>query len=100
MLTVPLLQACLNAPDPATGDQNGVDPENDADSPEDNPQMPAPQANMPRGAAPGGGMPAHYITPEQQQQMAYHQYMQQQQQGVGGSYPMPPQSSLTQDTKF
>lgn len=40
-------------------------------------------------------MPAHYITPEQQQQMAYHQYMQQQQQqGVGGTYPMPPQGKF------
>ena len=45
-------------------------------------------------------MPQHYITPEQQQQMAYQQYMQQQQQGVGGSYPMPPQGNMTADTKF
>ena len=76
-----------------------MDQEGDADSPEDNPQMPAPQANMPRGQPPPAGMPAHYITPEQQQQMAYHQYMAQTQGGVGGQYPMPPQGNLA-ESKF
>ncbi|KAI4290010.1 MAG: hypothetical protein L6R35_000724 [Caloplaca aegaea] len=83
-----LIQACLNAPEPPQGGENGVDGESNVESPEEvnHPQIPAPQANMPRG----GGMPqAHYITPEQQQQMAYQQYMQQ--QNVGGQYPMPPQ---------
>ncbi|KAI4186073.1 MAG: hypothetical protein LQ346_005764 [Caloplaca aetnensis] len=84
-----LIQACLNAPEPPQGGENGVDGESNVESPEDvnHGQIPAPQANMPRG----GGMPpqAHYITPEQQQQMAYQQYMQQ--QNVGGQYPMPPQ---------
>ncbi|KAL8721883.1 MAG: hypothetical protein Q9225_001519 [Loekoesia sp. 1 TL-2023] len=82
-----LIQACLNAPEPPQGGENGVDGESNVESPEDvnHTQIPAPQANMPRG----GGMPQHYITPEQQQQMAYQQYMQQ--QNVGGQYPMPPQ---------
>ncbi|KAI4263234.1 MAG: hypothetical protein L6R42_001615 [Xanthoria sp. 1 TBL-2021] len=87
-----LIQACLNAPEPPQGGENGVDGESNVDSPEEvnHAQIPAPQANMPGHR--GGGMPQHYITPEQQQQMAYQQYMQaQQQQSVGGQYPMPPQ---------
>ncbi|KAL8968174.1 MAG: hypothetical protein Q9183_002587 [Haloplaca sp. 2 TL-2023] len=84
-----LIQACLNAPEPPTGGENGVDGESNVESPEEvhNAQIPAPQANMPRG----GGIPQHYMTPEQQQQMAYQQYMQQQQQNVSGQYPIPPQ---------
>ena len=83
-------QACLNAPEPAAGNENGVDAEQE-DSQEDvaHTQMQAPQANMPRGG--GNQMPHQYISPEQQQQMAYQQYMQSQQQGIGGQYPMPPQ---------
>ncbi|KAL8701927.1 MAG: hypothetical protein Q9201_004657 [Fulgogasparrea decipioides] len=88
-----LIQACLNAPEPPQGGENGVDGESNVESPEEvnHAQIPAPQANMPRG----GGMPQHYMTPEQQQQMAYQQYMQQQ-QNVGGQYPMPPQRMPTQ----
>ncbi|MCJ1347336.1 transcription factor of the MADS box [Peltigera leucophlebia] len=91
-----LIQACLNAPEPAPGTENGVDGESAADSPEEvtHPQIPAPQATMPRGNA---GMHPNYITPEQQQQIAYQQYMQQQQQqqqSVGGQYPMPPQARM------
>ena len=87
-------QACLNAPEPASGNENGVDAEPE-DSPEDvgHTQIQAPQAPMPRGG--GGGMP-QYMSPEQQQQMAYQQYMQQQQQGIGGQYPMPPQGTMSQ----
>lgn len=87
-----LIQACLNAPEPSTGNENGVDGESTVDSPEDvnHAQIPAQTANMPRG----GGMPPHYITPEQQQQMAYAQYMQQQSQNAGGQYPMPPQARM------
>ena len=89
-----ILQACLNAPEPASGNENGVDPEQE-DSPEDvsHTQIPAPQGNMPRG---GGNTMPQYMSPEQQQQMAYQQYMQQQQQGIGGQYPMPPQGTMSQ----
>ncbi|KAL9103643.1 MAG: hypothetical protein Q9163_001338 [Psora crenata] len=89
-----LIQACLNAPEPPSSNENGVDAEPE-DSPEDvnHSQIAAQQATMPRG---GGGMP-HYISPEQQQQIAYQQYMhQQQQQGIGGQYPMPPQGTMSQ----
>ncbi|KAG8528728.1 uncharacterized protein KY384_006415 [Bacidia gigantensis] len=84
-------KACLNAPEPASGNENGVDAEQE-DSAEDvsHAQMQAPQANMPRGGS--GGMP-QYISPAEQQQMAYQQYMQQQSQGIGGQYPMPPRSN-------
>ncbi|KAI4134778.1 MAG: hypothetical protein LQ347_001239 [Umbilicaria vellea] len=86
-----LIQACLNAPEPSTGNENGVDGESAVDSPEDvgHSQVPAQQPGMPRG---GGMQPQYGITPEQQQ-MAYH-YMQQQQQHVGGQYPMPPQARM------
>lgn len=95
-VNVSRLQACLNAPEPAPGTENGVDGESAADSPEEvsHPQIPAPQATMPRG---NPGMHPNYITPEQQQQIAYQQYMQQQQQqqqSVGGQYPMPPQARM------
>ncbi|KAL4805806.1 hypothetical protein BDV18DRAFT_13304 [Aspergillus unguis] len=82
-----LIQACLNAPDPATN-ENGVDaPEVPAEAPEDVNQsnVNAQQANIPR---PTNMHPA-YMTNEQQQQMAYYQnlHQQQQQQQAGGQYP-------------
>ncbi|MCJ1260444.1 transcription factor of the MADS box [Lobaria immixta] len=87
-----LIQACLNAPEPAPGTENGIDGESNVDSPEEvaHAPIPAPPSTIRNNA----GIPPHYITPEQQQQMAYQQYMQQQQQGVGGQYPMPPQSRM------
>ncbi|CAF9919450.1 transcription factor of the MADS box [Imshaugia aleurites] len=92
-----LIQACLNAPEPAPGNENGVDAESTVDSPEDvnHAQIPAPQASMPRG---GGMAPNYGMTPEQQHQMAYQQYMQNQQAGVGGHYPMPPQGMMQQNS--
>ncbi|KAK3169078.1 hypothetical protein OEA41_005526 [Lepraria neglecta] len=92
-----LIQACLNAPEPAPGNENGVDAESTVDSPEDvnHAQIPAPQASMPRGQ----GMAPQYMTPEQQQHMAYQQYMQTQ-QGVGGQYPMPPQGRMQHQPKL
>jgi MADS-box transcription factor len=85
-------QACLNAPEPAPGNENGVDGESAVESPEDvnnHPQIPAPPPNMARNP----NIPAHYMTPEQQQQIAYQQYMQSQ-QTVPGQYPMPPQARM------
>lgn len=84
-----LIQACLNAAEPAQDNQNGVDGDDPGNSPEDvgHAQVQPQQAGMARN----GGMPSQYsLTPEQQQQIAYQQYMQQQ-QTVGGTYPMPPQ---------
>lgn len=76
-----LIQACLNAPEPA-GNENGVDDGVDAQSPDDVPPMPQPQHNMPRAPATGG-----YMTPEQQQM--YYQQLQQQQQNSGQYAGMP-----------
>ncbi|KAJ6008593.1 hypothetical protein N7499_001356 [Penicillium canescens] len=80
-----LIQACLNAPDPAAS-ENGVDaPDVAPEAPEDvaHNNVNAPQGNMRPGMHPG------YMTNEQQQQMAYYQNLQQQQQQAGGQYPMP-----------
>ncbi|KAG6991171.1 hypothetical protein G7Y79_00055g089470 [Physcia stellaris] len=86
-----LIQACLNAPEPTPGNENGIDGETGGvDSPEDvnsHAPLPAQTANMPRG----GGMPHYGMTAAEQQQMAYAQYMQQAQNpNAGGQYPMPP----------
>jgi len=78
-----LIQACLNAPEPA-GNENGVDTGDVADSPEDVPPMAPAQPGMPRAAAHGG-----YLTQEQQQQALYYQSLQQ--QGQGGQYTGIPQ---------
>ncbi|KAI9880761.1 MAG: transcription factor of the MADS box [Pleopsidium flavum] len=88
-----LIQACLNAPEPASGNENGVDGESAIDSPEDvnHAQVPAQQAGMRGGVHPSSA----YMTADQQQQIAYQQYMQQQ-QGVAGQYPMPPQARMPQ----
>ncbi|KAF2454584.1 SRF-type transcription factor (DNA-binding and dimerization domain)-domain-containing protein [Lineolata rhizophorae] len=88
-----LIQACLNAPDPTSGNENGVDGENAVESPEEasHPQVPAGQPGMPRNA----GMPPTYaMTPEQA--MQYQSYLQhQQQQQATGQYPgMAPQQRM------
>ncbi|KAF2190534.1 SRF-TF-domain-containing protein [Zopfia rhizophila CBS 207.26] len=85
-----LIQACLNAPEPSTGDANGVDGDNPVDSPEDNhAQVPAGQ---PRGMPGNTGMPPAYMTPEAA--MHYQSYLQQQQQ-ASNQYPgMPPQPGM------
>jgi pheromone receptor transcription factor len=91
-----LIQACLNAPEPA--DSNGVDGESTVDSPEEQhnaaPQMAQPMAQgMPRNAPQqpyGVGM-----TADQQQALQYQAYLQQQQAAQQGAYPgMPPQQDL------
>jgi len=84
-----LIQACLNAPEPATGDANGVDGDNPVDSPEEaHAQVPAGQPRMP--TAPGMP-PAYGMTPEQA--LHYQNYLQQQQ--TGQYPPMPPQGRMS-----
>lgn len=87
-----MLQACLNAPEPASDNQNGVEGEEAGNSPEDvaHAQAAQPAAGMARN---GGMAPYAGLTPEQTQQMVYQQYMQQQHQPGVGQYPMPPQVS-------
>ncbi|KAI9804977.1 MAG: transcription factor of the MADS box [Piccolia ochrophora] len=89
-----LIQACLNAPEPSTGNENGVDAESAVDSPEEPSHSQLPQhSGMPRS-----GMQPNYMTPEQQQQaLAYQNYVQQQQaQAARGNYSMPPQAGMAQ----
>ncbi|MCJ1374070.1 transcription factor of the MADS box [Loxospora ochrophaea] len=86
-----LIQACLNAPEPASDNQNGVDGEEPVNSPEDvnQAQIPNQQAGL---AQRGSSMPQQYpSTQEQQQQLAYQQYLIQQEMGNRNPYPMPPQ---------
>jgi len=86
-----LIQACLNAPEPADG--NGVDGgESTVDSPEDaHSSTTATPGVMPsRGGA--GMQPAGYaMSADQQQALQYQAYLQQQQAQQQGGYPMPTQ---------
>ncbi|EDU48274.1 MADS box transcription factor Mcm1 [Pyrenophora tritici-repentis] len=78
-----LIQACLNAPEPSSGDANGVD--NDTvESPEDNHAQVPP--GQPRGMPPNNNpMSQAYMTPEAA--LHYQSYLQQQQQ-QSNQYPM------------
>lgn len=85
-----LIQACLNAPEPASGDANGVDDNNPVDSPEDNHSQVPP--GRPQAMPNNGGMPAAYMTPEAA--LHYQSYLAQQQQS--NQYPgMPPQGGMS-----
>lgn len=93
-----LLQACLNAPEPTPGNENGVDGADQVDSPEES----TPQHMPPQGGRPGlpqnPHMPAgNYMPPnmpmDPQQALAYQNYVQQRNQGYGSGMPqagMPP----------
>ena len=90
-----LIQACLNAPEPAPGNENGVD-DGQIDSPEE-----APNTNMPQQAPrPPGmsqhphGMPQYNMPGGMDPAMAYGTYV----QPGGASYRMPPQSGMPQHT--
>jgi pheromone receptor transcription factor len=65
----------LNAPEPSTDNANGVDGDNQVESPEDSHAQ---------------GMPAAYMTPEAA--LHYQQYLQQQPQS--NQYPGMPQGSM------
>ncbi|KAF1812682.1 SRF-TF-domain-containing protein [Eremomyces bilateralis CBS 781.70] len=82
-----LIQACLNAPEPTSANDNDINGEPPVESPEET----HPQARG--GMPPGGGMPPtpYGLTPEQALQ--YQTYLQQQQQ-AGGSYAGLPQNRM------
>jgi len=87
----PLTQACLNAPSPTGGNENGLDDQPPLESPED-----ASHAQMQQRAgsmAQNQAMPPGYMTADQ---AAYQQYLQQQQIQQSGQYPMPPQARMPQ----
>ncbi|KAI8957129.1 MADS box protein [Daldinia sp. FL1419] len=90
-----LIQACLNAPEPSQGNENGVDDSNQVESPEEPPNSHLP----PQTSRPG--MPSHIppnyvpnVPMDPQQAMAYQSYMQHQQRGQFGL----PQSGMPQHT--
>ena len=91
-----LIQACLNAPEPASGNENGAD-DNAADSPEEQPpssHIPPPQNRpmQPNHMAPSYMPNAGNMGMDAQQAIAYSNYVQQQQRGA--QYAMPQPGSL------
>ncbi|KAF5138197.1 Transcription factor of morphogenesis MCM1 [Metarhizium anisopliae] len=90
-----LIQACLNAPEPTPGNENGVDGGDQVESPEDS----AAQHMPPQGGRPGmpqnPHMPGNYMPNmpmDAQQALAYQSYVQQRNQGYGSG--MPPQGGM------
>ncbi|KAH7158100.1 MADS box protein [Dactylonectria estremocensis] len=90
-----LIQACLNAPEPTPGNENGVDGGDQVESPEEPPNQHLP----PQGGRPGmpqqPHMPGNYMPSmpmDPQQALAYQSYVQQRNQGYGAG--MPPQPGM------
>ncbi|KAK0668578.1 SRF-type transcription factor (DNA-binding and dimerization domain)-domain-containing protein [Cercophora samala] len=88
-----LIQACLNAPEPSSGGENGVDDANAVDSPEEPPNNHLPPQPRPGMPQPHGGLPPNYmpVGGMDPNAMAYQNYVSQQR---GGQYM--PQSGLQQ----
>lgn len=87
-----LIQACLNAPEPASGNENGVEGDQ-VDSPEESGQHIPPQGNRP-GMPQNPHMPGNYMPNmpmDPQQALAYQNYVQRN-QGYGSG--MPPQAGM------
>ncbi|KAJ4321088.1 transcription factor of the MADS box [Fusarium piperis] len=88
-----LIQACLNAPEPTPGNENGVDGGDQVESPEE----PANQHLPPQGSRPGmpqnPHMPGNYMPTnlpmDPQQALAYQSYVQRN-QGYGSGIPPQP----------
>lgn len=90
-----LIQACLNAPEPAGNGENGVEDQNAVDSPEEpTPQHLPPQQNRPNNPQQANMHPVYMPqTLQEQQALAYQNYVAQQQRT--GGY-MPPQAGIPQ----
>ncbi|CRK23416.1 hypothetical protein BN1708_003685 [Verticillium longisporum] len=84
-----LIQACLNAPEPSQGGENGVDDGNQVESPEEPPQQHLPpQAGRQQGMPGAPHMPPNYMPANMgmdPSNLAYGGYVNQQQRG---GYPM------------
>lgn len=90
-----LIQACLNAPEPNPGNENGVDDSNQVDSPEEPPAHLPPQQS--RAMPQNPHLPPNYmanVPMDPSQALAYSGYVQQR----GAQYAMPPQSGMPQHT--
>ncbi|KYK59918.1 MADS box protein [Drechmeria coniospora] len=87
-----LIQACLNAPEPAPGGENGVDGDQ-VESPEESAgQHLPPQGGRP-GMPPNPHMPGSYMPNmpmDPQQALAYQNYVQQRNQAYGSGLPPQP----------
>ncbi|KAI1504882.1 SRF-type transcription factor [Biscogniauxia marginata] len=93
-----LIQACLNAPEPNPGNENGVDDSNQVDSPEEPPNSHMPPQTSRPGMPQNPHMPPNYmpnVPMDPQQALAYQNYVQQR---GAPQYAMPPQSGLPQHT--
>ncbi|KAI0201758.1 MADS box protein [Astrocystis sublimbata] len=90
-----LIQACLNAPEPNPGNENGVDDGNQVESPEEPQNSHLPPQNSRPGMPQNPHMPANYMSnvPMDPQAMAYQGYVQ---RGAPPPYGMPPQSGMPQ----
>ncbi|KAF4947538.1 hypothetical protein FGADI_10321 [Fusarium gaditjirri] len=96
-----LIQACLNAPEPTPGNENGVDGGDQVESPEEPPnQHLPPQGNRP-GMPQNPHMPNNYMPNmpmDPQQALAYQSYVQRNQAYGSGIPPQPDRSSVN-DTR-
>ncbi|PHH63539.1 hypothetical protein CDD81_5726 [Ophiocordyceps australis] len=90
-----LIQACLNAPEPAPGNENGVDGGEPVESPEEAPGQHMPPQGARPGMPPNPHMPPSYmpnLPMDPQQALAYSNYMQQRNSGYPSG--MPPQPGM------
>ncbi|KAI9904101.1 hypothetical protein N3K66_000630 [Trichothecium roseum] len=92
-----LIQACLNAPEPSPGGENGVDGGDQVESPEEPPNQHLPPQNSRPGMPQQSHLPAGYMPPnmpmDPQSAMAYQSYVQNQRNQAYGSG-MPPQPGM------
>lgn len=81
-------QACLNAPEPAAGNENGVDDSNQVESPEEpaNAHLPPQQT---RPGMPPNHMPPNYMANVPMDPLAYSNYVQQTRGAPQYSMPQP-----------
>ncbi|KAI0487485.1 MADS box protein [Xylaria cf. heliscus] len=89
-----LIQACLNAPEPNPGNENGVDDGNQVESPEEPPNSHLPPQTSRPGMPQNPHMPTSYMSnvPMDPQAMAYQGYV----RGAPPPYAMPPQPGMPQ----
>jgi pheromone receptor transcription factor len=87
-----LIQACLNAPEPSSGNENGVDDSNQVDSPEEGPNphlapQPPRQQQQQQGIPQQNHMPANYMAGMPMDPLGYGGYVQQAR--ASGQYAVP-----------
>jgi pheromone receptor transcription factor len=93
-----LIQACLNAPEPTPGNENGVDDANQVESPEEPTSQHLPPQQQRPGMPPNPHLPPNYMPNvglDPSQALAYQNYVQ---RGGAAQYGMPPQSGMPQHT--